>query len=117
VLWNSAGPHLVDFDDMVVGPPVQDLWLLFSREDQDSRINFEAMLEAYEEFCPFDRASLKLIEGLRALRFIHFNTWIARRWQDPAFKRVFSDFNTPKYWQGQLSDLEEQLALVEKALV
>ena len=28
VLWGADGPILVDFDDMLVGPPVQDLWLL-----------------------------------------------------------------------------------------
>src|SRR2546428_350161 len=28
ILWTRDGPILVDFDDCVMGPPVQDLWLL-----------------------------------------------------------------------------------------
>ncbi|MDX1387525.1 MAG: serine/threonine protein kinase, partial [bacterium] len=29
VLWNPDGPHLLDFDDMIHAPPVQDVWMLF----------------------------------------------------------------------------------------
>jgi len=116
ILWSTDGPNLVDFDDMVVGPPVQDLWLIFPSRDEYSRRSWHALLEAYEEFATLDRKSLKLVEGLRALRFIHFNTWIARRWKDPAFQRVFSEFNSYKYWEEQTSDLVEQAKLLGDAL-
>ena len=37
---------------------------------------------------------------------------IGRRWQDPAFPRAFPHFGTARYWQEQLADLTEQLALI-----
>jgi Ser/Thr protein kinase RdoA (MazF antagonist) len=70
------------------------------------------LLSAYETMLPFDRSTLRLIEPLRALRFVHFSAWIGRRWQDPAFPRAFPHFGTPKYWQEQLQDLREQLDLI-----
>ncbi|MEM9622602.1 MAG: serine/threonine protein kinase [Pseudomonadota bacterium] len=30
VLWRDPTPHFVDFDDCMLGPPVQDLWMLLS---------------------------------------------------------------------------------------
>jgi Ser/Thr protein kinase RdoA (MazF antagonist) len=102
----------VDFDDMVSGPPVQDIWLLTpGRDDYATRLR-EILLDAYETMRPFDRRTLRLVEPLRALRFVHFSAWIGRRWQDPAFPRAFPHFGTAKYWQDQLVDLKEQLALI-----
>ncbi len=115
VLWGSSGPALVDFDDMVIGPPVQDVWLLISGRDADSRARQELLLEGYEQMRPFDRRTLRLIEPLRALRIIHFAAWIARRWDDPAFKAFFPHFGTDQYWRGQVEILAEQRTYVEKA--
>jgi Ser/Thr protein kinase RdoA (MazF antagonist) len=56
---------------------------------------------------PFDRTSLRLIEPLRALRMIHFTTWIAKRFEDPAFKLIFVDYGTERYWREQLIALQE----------
>ena len=103
----------VDFDDMVTGPSVQDLWLLIPGRDRYAQRQLQVMLEAYETMRAFDRSSLRLIEPLRALRFIHFSAWIGRRWQDPAFPRAFPHFGMPRYWEGQLHDLKEQLFLIE----
>ena len=107
VLWGSSGPMLVDFDDMVTGPPVQDLWLLVPGRDAESLARREVMLEAYAEMNTLDRASLRLVEPLRALRVVHFSAWIARRYEDPAFVRVFPDFGTERYWFDELSTLRE----------
>ncbi|MCC6954634.1 MAG: hypothetical protein IT290_10995 [Deltaproteobacteria bacterium] len=63
----------------------------------------------------FDRSTLQLIEPLRALRLIHFAAWIARRWDDPAFPKVFPSFGTPRYWQEQIQDLREQLSLIQES--
>jgi hypothetical protein len=38
---------------------------------------------------------------------IHFTAWIARRYEDPAFKRVFIDYGTERYWREQLIALQE----------
>lgn len=106
----DGGLFFVDFDDMVMGPAVQDLWLLLPGRDPESRSQLEMILEAYETMMPFDRSTLRLIEALRALRLIHFSAWIGRRWRDPAFPRAFPSFGTDRYWQEQINDLREQLA-------
>jgi Ser/Thr protein kinase RdoA (MazF antagonist) len=109
ILWGREGPFFVDFDDMVVGPCIQDLWLIVPGRDEQQ---LQTLLSGYELMRPFDRNSLRLIEPLRALRFIHFSAWIARRWHDPAFQRVFPNFGTGGYWGEQLSDLNDQLSLI-----
>jgi Ser/Thr protein kinase RdoA (MazF antagonist) len=113
VLWNEMGPFLVDFDDMVVGPCVQDLWLLVPGYDDYSLARREALLEGYEQLRDFDRASLRLIEPLRALRLVHFSAWIARRYDDPAFVRAFPEFGTERYWFEEVAALQEALARVQ----
>lgn len=112
ILWGSSGPFFVDFDDMVTGPCVQDLWLVVPGRDTESKIQMDILLDGYEQMRSFDRSSLRLIEPLRALRYIHFSAWIARRWQDPYFQRTFTQFGTHAYWEGQLGDLREQLELI-----
>lgn len=108
VLWGSLGPTLVDFDDMLIGPPVQDVWLLLGGRDKEAMIKLDILLEGYEQMRHFDRRSLCLIEYLRALRIIHFAAWIARRWEDPAFKTFFSHFGTDQYWREQAELLSLQ---------
>ncbi|PKN26937.1 MAG: serine/threonine protein kinase [Deltaproteobacteria bacterium HGW-Deltaproteobacteria-22] len=66
-------------------------------------------LDAYRQFRDFDASWFRLIEPLRALRFIHYSAWIARRWDDPAFRAAFSYFGTTEYWEGETNDLEKQL--------
>ena len=109
ILWGRDGPFFVDFDDMVTGPCVQDVWLIAPGRDEQQ---LQSLLAGYELMRPFDRSSLRLIEPLRALRFIHFSAWIAKRWHDPAFQRVFPNFGTPRYWGEQLSDLNEQFSVI-----
>jgi Ser/Thr protein kinase RdoA (MazF antagonist) len=115
VLYGRDGFFLIDFDDMVRGPCVQDLWLLVPGNDLDARRRLELLLEGYEQMREFDRRSLRLIEALRALRVVHFSAWIARRREDPAFQRVFTDFGTDRYWFEEVAALQEQLARVEAA--
>ncbi len=105
LLFGSAGWFFVDFDDMVVAPPVQDLWLILPGRD---RQKLEVLLEGYEEIRDFDRTSLRLIEPLRALRFIHYTGWVARRWDDPAFPLAFPNFGSYRYWKDETEDLENQ---------
>lgn len=114
LLWQDQGPCWVDFDDMANGPCVQDLWLLVPGRDEDSREQFNIMLQAYEDLREFDRRSLRLIEPLRALRYVHFSAWIAKRWEDPAFPRRFDFFGTKNYWQQQIGDLGESLDLIRE---
>ena len=101
VLWGAEGPILVDFDDCLVGPPVQDLWLLARGDSEEVRKAREQLIEGYELFREFDRATLALCEPLRALRIIYMSAWIARRWDDQSFRAAFPTFTTDNYWAGE----------------
>jgi Ser/Thr protein kinase RdoA (MazF antagonist) len=114
----AGKPYFLDFDDMINGPVVQDLWLLFpSRLSGDLfAAKREALLTGYEQMNNFERSELKCVEILRALRFVHFSSWIARRWDDPSFPMAFPQFGTEKYWMGQSLDLREQLGWIRQDL-
>ena len=105
LLWTSDGPVLVDFDDCLVGPPVQDLWLLARGDSEDARRERGDLIEGYELFREFDRSSLALCEPLRALRIIHMSGWIARRWDDPSFPQAFPNFRDHRYWMQEYEAL------------
>jgi Ser/Thr protein kinase RdoA (MazF antagonist) len=109
VLWTEAGPHFVDLDDALMGPPVQDLWMLLSGERQARQQQLTALLTGYEDFMEFDWRQLRLIEALRALRMIHYSAWLARRWADPAFPVAFPWFGDRNYWSEQIIRLRDQL--------
>lgn len=114
LLWNPQGAFFLDFDDMVIGPPVQDIWLLLPGRDSETRMQREILLEAYEEMRAFDRRTLRWIELLRSLRMIHFSAWIGKRWEDPAFPKAFPQYETPRYWEQLSIDLHEQLNLIRE---
>ena len=110
LLWREGQPLLVDFDDCMSGPAVQDLWMLLAGDRAQQEAQLAALLDGYELFREFDRGELRLIEALRALRLLHYSAWLGRRWQDPAFPRSFPWFNTPRYWAAHILALREQLA-------
>ena len=105
--------NVLDFDDMVVGPAVQDLWLMLPGRDDWTRRQRGAFIEGYERFRRFDRSSLLLIEPLRGMRMVHYTTWLARRWHDPIFPRTWPHFGTDQYWQESTADLEDLVTLIE----
>lgn len=112
ILWDNLGPHIVDLDDAVMGPAVQDIWMLLSGDLEESSFQLELILKGYQQFYDFDLQSLTLIESLRSLRQIQYSAWLANRWEDPAFPKAFPWFNTPRYWEEQLADLNKQLRVV-----
>ncbi len=112
ILWTDAGPHFVDLDDCLCGPAIQDIWMLLAGSGAEMRGQLTDLLAGYEQFAPFDRAELGLIEPLRALRMIHYAAWIARRWHDPAFPQAFPWFAEPRYWEEHYRALDEQLAAI-----
>ncbi|MBU0681468.1 MAG: serine/threonine protein kinase [Proteobacteria bacterium] len=105
---------IIDFDDMVVGPPVQDFWMLLPGHQQESRRELGAFLEGYEMFRDFDYGSLRLIEPLRAMRFIHYTAWCAHQFAEDGETRVAADFGSRHYWQTEMNDLADQLDLIVK---
>ena len=114
VLYTDSGPHFVDFDDSRMGPAVQDLWMLLSGTRDEMAMQMREVVEAYEEFCDFNRRELHLIEALRTLRLIHYSSWLAQRWDDPAFPHAFPFFNTQRYWQDRILELREQIAAMDE---
>jgi Ser/Thr protein kinase RdoA (MazF antagonist) len=112
VLWrhdgDQVGPHIVDLDDAVNGPAVQDLWMLAAGDPSTVAQQFAALLAGYEQMREFDRRELALIEPLRTLRMLRHSAWIAERWSDPAFPAAFPFFGSAAYWQQQIQQLREQ---------
>lgn len=108
------GPFLIDFDDMLVGPAIQDIWLVVPGEDAESVERRNILLDSYEEMREFDFQTLKLIEPLRTLRYIHFAAWTAKRWEDPSFKQAFPHFGTDQYWSTLNTDLRLQINKIQQ---
>jgi Ser/Thr protein kinase RdoA (MazF antagonist) len=109
VLYSSPGIpkdfFFVDFDDFCNGPEVQDFWMLLGvgEEGLEGR---EQLLKGYEELRDLDTDQFLLFEPLRALRIIHYAAWIARRWEDPSFPKLFPHFNSYLYWLEEIETLE-----------
>ena len=114
VLVNRDRLHIVDLDDARTGPSVQDLWMFLSGDESEQLPQLTGLLEGYEEFRRFDARELHLIEALRSLRILHYSAWLARRWDDPAFKRAFPWFNTGRYWDEHMLALREQTSLMQE---
>ncbi|MBA2655990.1 MAG: serine/threonine protein kinase [Tatlockia sp.] len=115
VLWSELGPHIVDLDDCLMGPAIQDIWMLLSGEPEQMELQLAKILKGYREFYDFNPRERHLIEALRTLRMLHYSGWLAKRWADPAFPLSFPWFNTPVYWQNQLVNLNEQIELLDEA--
>jgi Ser/Thr protein kinase RdoA (MazF antagonist) len=114
LLRGDEGWFFLDFDDMVIGPPVQDVWMLLPGRDAEADRQRRLLVEAYKQFRPFDDRSFSLIEPLRGFRFVFYAGWIARRWEDPAFPDAFPHFGTDEYWETETRDLEELVERISK---
>lgn len=115
LIWRNEDVFLVDFDDSVVGPPVQDFWLLIAGRDDHAKKAREQLINGYNTMNNFHPEWLSLIEPLRALRMLHFICWIHKRWDDPSFPKLFPNFGSEKYWQEQLEGFYEIGELLEGA--
>ncbi len=103
---------LIDFDDMAMGPPVQDLWMLLPGSADEAALELELFLEGYETFRRFDRRTLLLIEPLRAMRFIHYMAWCAHQVEADGATRAIDGFGTRDYWQREIEELIDQEARI-----
>ena len=108
----GQGLLLIDFDDMMSAPPVQDLWLLLPGHAADCGREIGLLLEGYERFLGFDPATLRLIEPLRLMRMIYFLAWRSRQRHDFWFARSFPDWGGKAFWMKELEDLREQLSVI-----
>ncbi|MBX2988291.1 MAG: serine/threonine protein kinase [Bdellovibrionaceae bacterium] len=98
---------LVDFDDFVNGPVVQDFWMLLSGDEDRLEDEQNLLLEGYEELLDFPHEQWEWIPLLRGLRILMYSGWIAHRWQDPSFPRLFPDFGSYAYWAKEVEALEK----------
>lgn len=107
--------YIIDFDDMVTGPQVQDIWMLLTSYGEESFSELEMFLEGYETFHTFDRRSCRLIEPLRAMRFIHYLAWCGYQVVEDGDTQVVSDYRSIAFWHRELGDLEDQLQRIKQA--
>lgn len=98
---------IVDFDDFINGPVVQDFWMIFPDQDFAPTKEFELFLKGYETLRHFDERQLQLVPYLRAYRVICYAGWILNRWNDPSFPKIFPEFNTYRYWAEEFDSLRK----------
>jgi Ser/Thr protein kinase RdoA (MazF antagonist) len=108
----GSGLLIIDFDDMMVGPAVQDLWLLLPDHAAQCRRELGLLVEGYEAFLPFDRRELELVEGLRFMRMVYFLAWRSKQRDDKWFRESFPDWGNKAFWATELEDLRDQAELV-----
>jgi len=113
ILWRD-GPLFVDLDDARNGPAIQDIWMLLNGDKAEQRMQLEMIVEAYEEFAPFNSDEIALIEPLRAMRMVYYLAWIIRRWDDPAFPRNFPWLTDEDYWRRQTATFTEQVRVLRE---
>jgi Ser/Thr protein kinase RdoA (MazF antagonist) len=107
----GEGLYVIDFDDMMTGPAVQDLWLLLPDHAEKCRHELGLLVEGYETFLPFNRRELGLVEGLRFMRMVYFLAWRARQRNDSWFRESFPDWGSKAFWISELQDLRDQAEL------
>ncbi len=112
----GEGLLIIDFDDMMTGPAVQDLWLLLPDRASACRRELELLLESYEGVCSFDRRTLSLIEPLRFMRMIYYLAWSARQRNDLRFQDSFPMWGTEAFWIKEIEDLRTQLEVIYEEL-
>ena len=106
---DGEGLLIIDFDDMAMGPPIQDIWLLLPDRVDQCRREFNLLLDGYEQFREFDDRTLTIVEPLRAMRMIYFLAWCSRQRQDYRFKSLFPDWGSDNFWRSEMTDLRRQL--------
>lgn len=104
---------LFDFDDMVLGPAVQDFWMLLPGYRSDSLPEISNFLEGYDEFFHFNRRQLTLIEPLRGMRFIHYIAWCAHQQKDNHTLPGGEEWGSFSYWQQEIYDIDQQIRRIE----
>lgn len=103
LLSNKDGFMLVDFDDCMTGPIIQDFWMILQSLEADEK---EQLVRGYEELREFPDEQINWVPLLRGLRILNYAGWIARRWDDPSFPKIFPEFGTYVYWAEETEALE-----------
>ena len=113
ILERDEGLMLIDFDDMLMGPPVQDLWMLLPGDSNEGRTELNLIIEGYEEIRQFDWFSTKLVEPLRIMRILYFLSWCTMQHDDANFRVNFPEWGSYNYWNREINDLRQQLQKIK----
>ena len=103
----GEGLFLVDFDDMAIGPGIQDLWMLLPDTPEHCKPELRWFITGYETFREFPYEQLNLIPALRGMRLIHFAAWCASQVGELHFQQYFPEWGTTRYWNELIKDLQE----------
>jgi Ser/Thr protein kinase RdoA (MazF antagonist) len=106
---------LIDFDDMMTGPAIQDLWLLLPGYRKNSLQELNLLLEGYESCMPLQPvySQIRLIEPLRFMRHIYFLAWTAIQYNDTGFAQRAPGWGSRVFWEKEIEDLKTQLTILE----
>jgi Ser/Thr protein kinase RdoA (MazF antagonist) len=113
---SASGLVLIDFDDMMNGPAVQDLWMILPDHADHSVRELSVLAEGYAQFMELDPAAARLIEPLRFMRMIYFLAWTARQRDDGWFRANNPGWGTRDFWMRETRDLVEQAQLIGESL-
>lgn len=108
----GEGIMVIDFDDMMSGPPVQDFWLLLPDRVGNCRRELSLLLRGYETFREFDDSTLRLVEPLRAMRIIYYLAWCSIQVDDFKFRSDHPEWGSDAFWQREVADLQTQLEII-----
>ncbi|HHU35771.1 MAG TPA: serine/threonine protein kinase [Treponema sp.] len=104
----DEGLLLIDFDDMMTGPAVQDLWLLLPDHINLCPRETDLLLTGYTQFSDFDSRTLDLVETLRFMRIVYYLGWCESQKNDSLFQEKNPDWGTRAFWIREMEDLRYQ---------
>jgi Ser/Thr protein kinase RdoA (MazF antagonist) len=107
----GEGLFLVDFDDLCIGPAIQDLWMLLPGTPEQCTKELGWLRSGYDLFREFPANELTLVPALRAMRMIHFAAWCAMQSRESHFNHHFPEWGTSRYWNEWIKGLQEIAAL------
>ena len=110
----GEGLLLMDFDDCVWGPPVQDLWLLLPGHYDDCSREVNLLTDGYAEFSPAEDLAWDQVEALRLMRMVHFLSWCGRQREDRGFETTFPGWGTKGFWIQEVESLRDQVELLRR---
>jgi len=88
--------------------------MLLPGTPQESLLEIDLFLEGYETFHHFDRRSFRLIEPLRAMRFLHYIAWLTHQYIADGSAPIVTGFGSMEYWETEIADLADQLERIRK---
>ncbi len=112
----GEGIMVIDFDDMMIGPPVQDFWLLLPDRVENCGRELGLLLRGYETFRDFDDSTLRLIEPLRTMRIIYYLAWCSIQIDDFKFRADHPEWGSDAFWRRELADFHAQADLIQRTI-